>query len=228
MKGKRVSSQLLKVLQAPGFVHSNNAKASELSNQLRKDLGGTLIRDRYNDHLKYSDSLVMFSWLPYEGTMNKHYYWDSFAKQNNRGTFFRQPIQSNEFEKEIQLPFLDSRTDYRLWFQDNMEIDNLNSILKSTLSNDKLQVECVGLNINARENGSSIAKHIQSLLIESTEKYKNIDYEKLLQIAKNKDIPDIDKSIKQFLLNLADLELSKPNLVQRNQWLLFTKNINST
>ena len=224
---KPLSKFVLDTFKAPNFVYGFQKGQNKVRQRLHSKLGLPTTVDKYKESMDNLDSFVLMSWVPQDINLDRDFFWSSFTKDHGKGVYFQDPINNNLFQTIVDECFLDKRLEYRAWSQISLDIDSMNKVLYSTKRDDsKIMVKCVGINANARQKNTNVANYIQLLVNDSTEDYKNIDYQKLLQIAKdNESHSSLDNAFKQLLANLADLELSYPNLVYNDKWLLFTKTI---
>ena len=191
------------------------------------------------DALQSYNTLYLFSWqLEKDRKINRDYYWNLFFENGfkNGGLDTTAPslhlpekINNSIFQECVGTKLSPSNEEYRLFLQRNPNIDSIESTLSYVEDNpsSELTLKMMGLLINPEINISLMEtiSYIQPFLEESNNKYTNLDYTKLLELAKNSSTErDPNKlKVKELLHGLARNDLSVPKLVKNGDWLILTK-----
>ncbi|CUS21352.1 LAQU0S03e00606g1_1 [Lachancea quebecensis] len=147
--------------------------------------------------------------------------------------FFERPLDTQLFGRALQAKNLCRKPKLFCSFQRFSSLESATALLQylelatkpAEGSDGDAAFEPVVVGVKLGSSGSSVLSHIQPLLEESSKMYQDLNYEKLLQIAKSKSTGDADpvkSQAKKVLVALAENKLSKPRLTDNRQWLLFT------
>ncbi|CAR21887.1 Cbt1p [Lachancea thermotolerans CBS 6340] len=147
--------------------------------------------------------------------------------------FFEHPLDTRLFARVLQTKHLCQKQKLLCSFQRLSSPESATALLQylelaakpADRSDGDAAFEPVVVGVKLASRDSSVVSHIQPLLEESSKMYQDLNYEKLLQIAKCKSIGDADPAksqAKKVLVALAENKLSKPRLADNQQWLLFT------
>lgn len=232
--GKRA---LLEALNAPKFAYRYQLKDSKMNSHTKKQLVTNVLTEKFEKYLCEYSNFALFDWAD-DGLrkINRNYFWNEYANQNSnagqneRAMFFPDRLNNRAFENSLQFKWLGSLTEYRCSFQNVQDMRPLMELLDSTTaSGSKLRLHSLGLRVKSNKRSppiSSIASYIQPLLEESMNMYTNLNYDKLLRIAKQSKT-HTDNAARSLLVRLAENGLSSPKLVNDDNWLLFTRDKHS-
>ncbi|SCU86783.1 LAFA_0E03026g1_1 [Lachancea sp. 'fantastica'] len=225
-----------------GYLSKTSSTSKELVNAMTLDRYSTylnnyncfvLLRPRKNEvHLKNQNLL----WRSFCGEV-KSFYRDSSKTQSDLDfTIAPSPVF---FEKPPKLSLLDKLLDSELncdgrsWFCFFQNLDSLHSTaafrqyLEHTKSSTDpaTRFEPVVVAINMGDHNSTAISCIQPLLEDSSQMYRDLDYDKLLKIAKQSQTKSSDpmrKEVKSLLEALAENRILVPRMTKRARWLLLT------
>ncbi|CCE65989.1 hypothetical protein TPHA_0O00170 [Tetrapisispora phaffii CBS 4417] len=225
----KASKFLLKTTNAPRYAYRHLLEPmARTTDASFLGLQRSTRASKYHECLRHSDLVVMVNWVQTDLVFNQPYYWKMFAKKLEDGVFHHEPVDSKLYNELFGIPDADpssNKTDVRIWTQDKLNLQTLNHLLEMVRRDDsKFSISSIGINVNAKEHEMNAATYIQHLVRESTEKYNNINYEKLLQIAREQRTTPTshERIFKDLLLNLADLELTRTSLAKDKRWIFFT------
>ncbi|CCD24467.1 Cbt1p NDAI_0D01530 [Naumovozyma dairenensis CBS 421] len=231
---KQKNRVLFKGVKVPKFVQWSERNQKNDFQHLERQIEKDIAFKRYTTYLSEFNTFFIFTWRTKEDyILNKDYYWNLFFRKGfNSGSlnskigslFLSQRLNNTVFQKCLKIDFLKPRTEYRLFLQNNTDVEGLEEVINYTQTNRDLQLHCVGMNVNPHAKSPMLGtlKYIQPLLEESNNLYKNIDYLKLLEIAKMQPSDEPGKvKIKYLLQLLAKSKLSSPKLVDDGRYLIF-------
>ncbi|QLG74664.1 hypothetical protein HG535_0G05470 [Zygotorulaspora mrakii] len=224
---------ILDALNAPKFVYRYKSRAIGKDAKLTRSLEQEVQTCKYREILQSCNTFAIFDWIEDNTTrINRRYYWDKFIKtirndvQKGNIASLTAKLNNTAFSKALQIKNLKKAQDYRCSFFSVQTVDGLETLLQAfNVENCKLRLHSLGLRVVAQSGepgGNSVASYIQALLEESTNMYTNINYDKLLKIAKASKNQS-DQSGKRLLESLAEKGLSTPILANEDTWLLVTR-----
>lgn len=194
-----------------------------------------------------------------DSSYNMPYLWQEFIREgvskgkiNDRlpTVFMKKKLRNSAMGRCLGLDFLtepsQSTHEYRCLFQTVQDITYLSQLLLFNSTQNipmRLKVHTIGININsgpkrsvvrnASDTGMNEAvSYIQPLLEESSRMYRNLNYWKLLKIAR-RDVHDepldgstsIKSHVKLLLDQLATNQMTSPSITDHggHNWLIFTR-----
>lgn len=217
----------------PKWVYRYPAIPSEADfKQLERKVIGRYLKREYTQLLTRYNTFYTFNWMgdPSRKIVDTDYSWRQFSKRCNGQLYsLKSRLNTKVFDKCIGVvdndksSIIPSGKDIRAAFQ---SVSILEQILLEFPNNSDLQLSSVGVRIgNTSVKGIS---EIEPLLEEAQTKYKNLDYKKLLAIAKQSQTSSQEGAVnrlmaKQFLEKLAKQKIMHPSTTADGQWLLFTR-----
>lgn len=227
--------KILDALHAPRFVYRYWFRNQHSLSDIERRVDKKVLSNRYDEYLTTYNTLVLFEWRKDKiRDINKDHAWRRFAdivhsggasNHNSMPIFLGDKINSIALENCLQTDCLKPGVEYRCSFQNILDVAPIEHLLDYTTASDsKLKLHSLGLRINSQGDRpiNNVATYIQPLLEDSINMYKDMNYEKLLRIAKGAK-ENNGTSVKQLLVRLAENGLLSPKLVRRNNWLMFTR-----
>lgn len=182
------------------------------------------IKQKYSELLSSYNTFYLYNWIldPDEFRINRDYIWQEF-NDSKKGTVYplKRRLKKSIFEKSIGLPFIGWNHELRASFQSINALDDI--ILRTS---NRLSPYGIGIRIDERHI-EGIAE-IEPLLEESQNMYKNLNYQKLLDIARqnrrnNTETNQSKQSAKLFLEQLAQNKVLLPAISPDKKWLVLTR-----
>lgn len=224
---------LERVLRLPKFVSKFNAPEDIVKAQLKSQLAITLQRERYHEYLVRHNSFFLFEWKVDQDRLNdKEYCWQKFCdsthkcveKSSIQPIFFRKPINQIAFDNVLGTGLAHSKIFY-CSIQSSTSLESVQGLTDyigmSNAPESPFKLSMVGLKLDNAENALF---YIPSLLDQSSNMYKDLSYDKLLDIAKEAPLREKDdtrNTVKNLLVTLGKRGLSRPHRL-RDEWLIFS------
>lgn len=220
--------RILNYLRAPRFVYKYQLHNSSIR-QLERKVVDDVAASKYNWFLSTYNTMLLFEW-PKSDIIDRDYYWREFArsvdqKSSSSGDsstiYFSEKISNRALDTCLNTKLLTADSEHRCLFHNGLEASSLADLVESVNENTgelKLKLMALRVNFEGDKGVNDFVTSLQPVLEESMNMYKDVHYEKLLQLARQtKD----DNSVKDVLAKLAENNLSSPRLVRNNSWLLF-------
>lgn len=224
-------------LKAPRFVYQYWFKSAKTIKNLETRLASKACAAKYDEYLNSFNSLILYEWRKQKDlTINRGYYWDKLASELGplrdptasadgkfSSLFLADKLNKEALQKCLQGDLLDDTNEYQCSYHNITEVSQFDHLIdRITTNSSKLQIHSLGLRLNFSGDKSinSFVGAIQPVLEESLNMYRDINYEKLLLIAKQ---AKSGNSVRDLLIKLAENGLSSPKLVRGNDRLIITR-----
>ncbi|CCK71078.1 Cbt1p KNAG_0G00200 [Huiozyma naganishii CBS 8797] len=222
----------------PQFVYKygRSLSAGELK-RFEQRLAYPLLRDNYQEFLKKYNTLYLFRWSHDDWTLDRRYFWHRFLKkigETDVDHHSSNRVHIKAIQEATGIPLgVDQNDNLRYLFKHNKDIRDVNSSVEKVLATapkNHLELLSVGtklsdLNGTASSTALLGANYIKPLVEESLSMYQDLDYDKLLQLARNtkNESPTGPKQVaKQLLRNVTSGQLTRPAMSKSRDWLFFT------
>ncbi|SCU99301.1 LADA_0H18844g1_1 [Lachancea dasiensis] len=225
------------------------SKTAELQSEVPQQYLQSLTKLRYSSYLESYNSFVLLRW--HSGkykTSQKDLLWRSFCQDISAlfppkndcdplvapsPVFFGTPLNVPTMDQLLGSDPISDESECFCSFQHLSSQDSavalrkyLETATKKSKYGPRFTPIAVGMNLSSSQ--SPATSHIQPLLEESFPVYRDLNYEKLLDIAKRIQPADSDPmkaQVKKLLETLAEIGLSIPRRTKRDGWLLFTSDV---
>lgn len=190
-----------------------NRSDSSVISQLQTIFNSTITTGRFQEQL---DAYSCFVFVQTTQTNAKKIIWkeqarlfSSYLSSNVRHYSIPNKVDSRFIDNKLKIPCLEQNSNIYCHLLDlsTAEVCVSLSSYVSTLRKSNLTLLMVGFNLI--DPDQFLINHLKSFIKESSHKYENLNYSKLLEIATKRSNPD-NKSVQELLVSLARLGLSKP------------------
>ncbi|QLQ82677.1 hypothetical protein HG537_0H04400 [Torulaspora globosa] len=222
----RGQKRIFDSLGTPRFVYRYQLYDRDSVGALEKRLADRIAVEKYEWLFQSNSSMLLFDWHREKG-FDRDYYWREFAHCVNGAvnagagaTFVSDKLRNAALDGCLGAVVASGRAEHRCMFHKGLDTRSLAQLVDSAVQNTEgLRLKALALRLNFEgEMASSFVASLQPVLEESINMYKDIHYEKLLQIAKQ---TKSDNAVKDVLAKLAENDLTSPRLVRNNSWLMF-------
>ncbi|CCF58178.1 hypothetical protein KAFR_0E00240 [Kazachstania africana CBS 2517] len=240
-----MSSVFKDLLKTPQFVYKYPSKINERQlKSLERNIAKKYVREKYSRNLSEHNAFCLFQWekpITKDEWFNKEYFWNEFVKNKYnasiRSFFDETAVSKSMFAASLKLNLFSRRNGVKqaslmCVFQTIRNLDTVQSIIEGTTSTNcsyNLNLHSLGLRINMQgSSGANVTEYLGALVEESANMYKNLNYEKFLEIAKiNKENRTNSKRLvaQNLLAQIAECQLTNPLISRDKKWLVFTKDI---
>lgn len=254
------SKSLFSTLKKPYFVRRWGAISPKELRALEKHVGWMVEINQYKEYLTKYNTFHVFEWKPHdqEVLLDKDYYWEKEIKRSyfagehvpkSPTVFLKSGTNLRAFQSVLQIPNMGevrngNFKDFRCVFQDIPHLRNIHqvySMFEGGRQYSPLQLVCMGIKVDTEQQNSNheLINYMQPILDNVLNKYKDLNYEKLISIAKGSNVQENKNGqrnaahssfkvsdsddVRIFLSQIAELGLTTPKLVYKAKWLLFKK-----
>ncbi|SCV00095.1 LAMI_0G02850g1_1 [Lachancea mirantina] len=198
---------------------------------------------RYYEYLRQYNGFVLFRWQrDNDDTWNYSYdlCWRDFCAQTHRmyraraveqPLFLANLVNTRLLNRALgsthtdAVPASENLNCTFLQVGSDVSVSALIEYLKQSQNKTEPKLQPVSVALKLAGSNSHVVSYMQALVQESTKMFERVNYEKLLQIAKQSSETQKNPAkmhVRELLISLARCSLSNPQLTPESDWMLFS------